>query len=232
VARFARVVVPGWPHHVTQRGNRRQQTFFRDGDYLLYLDLLKRFAPRAGVEVWGYCLMPNHVHLILTPATKDALRAAMSEVHQRYTRAINARERWTGFLWQGRFASFPMDESYFLMCARYVALNPVRAGLTQRAEEWPWSSTRAHLRAADDGVVTVAPLLRRVRDVAVFFQTDVAAEGRKALRAASMTGRPLGAAEWIKALEKAEGRALRARGPGRPSLIGDTHSSGDRHAPI
>ncbi|MFN9712067.1 MAG: transposase, partial [Alphaproteobacteria bacterium] len=111
MARHARVVIPGVPHHVTQRGNRRQQTFFSDADYIAYLHLAAEAFAEAGVEVWGWCcLMPNHVHLLAAPSRAEALAEAVGATHLRYTRQINRRERWTGYLWQGRFASFPMDE--------------------------------------------------------------------------------------------------------------------------
>jgi putative transposase len=112
MARLARVVAPGVPHHVTQRGNRRQPVFFGEDDYLAYRSLLAEGCRTAGVEVWAYCFMPNHVHLILVPSDTDGLRAALGETHRRYTRFINEREGWRGHLWQERFASFPMDESY------------------------------------------------------------------------------------------------------------------------
>lgn len=218
MARTARVVVPGWPHHVTQRGNRRQQTFFRDGDYAFYLQLMAEFFPKAGVEVWGYCLMPNHVHIVAAPATKESLSAAVGETNRRYTWAINRREKWTGYLWQGRFASFPMDSDYFVTCSRYVGLNPVRANLAARAQDWAWSSVNAHRRGADDAVVKTAPLLARVTDVERFFAADVPAEARRKLRMASVTGRPLGASQWVKALEAQTGRTLAPGRPGRKPL--------------
>ncbi len=96
MARLARIVVPTVPHHVTQRGNRRQTVFFGDGDYRAYLALLVEYAGKAGVSVWAWCLMPNHVHLMLAPPTADALRAALSEAHRRYSRLINFREGWRG----------------------------------------------------------------------------------------------------------------------------------------
>ena len=120
MARLARVVVPGIPHHVTQRGNRRLETFFSPDDYRAYVDLLAEHCRAARVAVWAYCLMPNHVHLILVPRDADGLRAALGEAHRRYTRRINFREGWRGYLWQGRFASFAMDERHLLAAARYV----------------------------------------------------------------------------------------------------------------
>ena len=144
---LARLVLPGIPYHVTQRGNRRQQTFFEDGDYALHRPLLGEAAQHAGASVWAYCLMPNHVHLIVVPSDEDGLRATFANAHRRYARFINARHRWTGHLWQGRFGAVLMDETHLAHAARYVALNPVRARLCDRAEDWPWSSARAPLRA-------------------------------------------------------------------------------------
>ena len=132
MARMARLVVPGHPHHLTQRGARRMAVFFGDEDYRAYLALLAEWCDAADTRVWAYCLMPNHIHLILVPATEDGLRAALGETHRRYTRRVNAREGWRGHLWQERFHSFAMDEDYLLACARYVELNPVRARLAAR----------------------------------------------------------------------------------------------------
>ncbi len=217
--RMSRIVVAGTPHHVTQRGNRRQQTFFRDADYMRYLQLAAEWCAKAEVECWGYCLMPNHVHLILTPRTEAALRAALAPLHWRYTYEVNRRERWTGYLWQGRFASYPMDQAYFIEASRYVGLNPVRAGLTARAQDWPWSSVRAHLAGHDDALVRIAPLSLHLREhMARFFDTDVSEEAQRKLRRAAATGRPLGGAEWLKALEKSTGRALGEPRRGRPRM--------------
>ena len=168
MARLPRIVLPGLPHHVTQRGNRRERTFFEDGDYLLYLDLLAEAARKSEVEVWSYCLMPNHVHIIAVPSDPDGLRRTFRYVHRHYTGYINARLRVTGHLWQGRYSSVAMDESHFVTALRYVALNPVRARLVKRPEDWAWSSTRALIAGEDDGNVTVAPALERVAEFATF----------------------------------------------------------------
>jgi putative transposase len=157
--RLARIVVPDTPHHVTQRGNRREQVFFGPSDYRLYKALLAEAAAKSMTEVWAYCLMPNHVHLILTPRDADGLRATLAEADRRYTRVINERHGWTGHLWLGRFGSVPMDEDHLAGAVRYVSLNPVRAGLVRRADDWEWSSVRAHLSMQDDGLVTVQPVL-------------------------------------------------------------------------
>ena len=164
MARLARIVVPGVAHHVTQRGNRRQETFFEDEDYRVYLTLLGEWCGRCGVAVWAYCLMPNHVHLIVVPQSEDGLRRGLGEAHRRYTRRINFREGWRGHLWQGRFASFALDERHLLRAARYVELNPVPAKLCRMPWRWPWSSAAAHVAGRDDALVRVAPLLERVKD--------------------------------------------------------------------
>jgi putative transposase len=216
MARMARAVFPGVPHHVTQRGNGRAQTFFRDADYQLYRDLLSQHAKAHGVEVWSWVLMPNHVHLILVPPTQDALRAVLSSVHRRYAGHIHARLKRTGHFWQGRFGCVAMDEAHLGAALRYVALNPVRAGLVKRATDWAWSSAHVHLgRVAEDGLTAKAPVLERYPQ---FAQLIAAAEDEamtKRLRQAETVGRPLGSRDFLARLEQDSGRVLAAgkRGP-------------------
>ena len=208
-------MIPGLPHHVTQRGNRRQQTFFNDGDYAAYLELMRDWCREKGVQIWGYCLMPNHTHLIAVPCSEDGLRWAIGEAHRRYTRRINFREKWRGYLWQGRFASFVMDEPYLLAAARYVELNPVRAQLVAAAGDWPWSSARAHLSGRDDQLVKVAPLLAMVADWSAFLQSAVPEAELRQIRRHGRTGRPLGDETFLGCLEGLVGRILKPqkRGP-------------------
>lgn len=187
--RTARLVLAGLPHHVTQRGNRRQPTFFADEDYALYLRLLRHACEKVGTRVWAWCLMPNHVHLILSPTREDGLSAALGSAHRRYTWEINQREGWRGFLWQGRFASFPMEEAHLHACFRYVELNPVRAGLAARPEDWRWSSARAHLGLAGDGITDLHPARARIADWAAFLGSGLAEDEREAIRAAERTGK-------------------------------------------
>lgn len=221
MARLPRLVLPGIPYHVTQRGNRRAQTFFEDGDYELYRDLVAEAGAKAGAEIWCYCLMPNHVHLIVTPSDEDGLRRTFADAHRRYTGYINARNRWTGHLWQGRFGAVAMDEAHLEAAVRYVSLNPVRARLVERAQDWRWSSVRAHLAGEDDALVKVAPVLERYGRFADFLgrgQDDEAAW--RGLRMSETSGRPLGSDAWLEALEAKTGRTLkpRKRGPKPKSL--------------
>ena len=215
MARLARVVAAGVPHIVTQRGNRRQPVFFSAADSAAYLALLADGCAKADVAIWAYCLMPNHVHLILVPSGADGLRAALGETHRRYSLRINQREDWRGYLWQGRFSSVALDEPHLLAAARYVELNPVRAGMAEAADKWRWSSARAHLAGKDDGVVIVKPLLDRVPDWSGFLGAGLSDEHRDALRSGERTGRPLGDTAFVAVLEASLGRTLARKKAGR-----------------
>ncbi len=217
MARLARIIAPGTPHHVTQRGNRRQTTFFSDGDYKLYKSFVAEYCALEDVAVWAYCLMPNHVHLILVPKRPEGLGRALGEAHRRYTREINLREGWRGFLWQGRFASAPMDEEHTFLAVRYVELNPVRARLVKSPEAWRWSSAAAHLTGKDDGLVSVKPMLDLIGGPAQWrkmLASGLDENEAMAIRKAETTGRPLGGSGFIKRLERRLDRAIAKRRPG------------------
>lgn len=168
--RTARIVAPDFPHHIVQRGNRRMNVFFKPNDYQFYLDLLKEWSKEARVDIWAYCLMPNHVHIVGVPEDTDSLRLMMSQVHKRYTMLINRREEWTGHLWQGRFASYVMDEAYALSAVRYVELNPVRSGLVEKPEDYRWSSARHHIHGVADPVLNDETIRSMVPDWQTYLQ--------------------------------------------------------------
>ncbi len=216
MARLARVVAPGCPHHVTQRGNRGLETFFSKADYQAYIELLAESCAKASTEVWAYCLMPNHVHLILVPSHPDGLRAALGEAHRRYTRRVNRREGWRGHLWQERFHSFPLDDPHLAAAARYVERNPVRAGLTKRPEDWVWSSARAHLDGRDDALVRVGPLIERFPDWRGYLGDETDPAELDSLRQHGRSGRPLGSARFVARLESDLGRHIGSGRRGRP----------------
>lgn len=211
MARLARAVFPGIPHHVTQRGNGRAPTFFRDQDYALYRDLLAEHAAAAGVEVWAWVLMPNHVHLILVPGDVDGLRRTLAAVHRRYAGHIHTRLQRSGHFWQGRYGCVAMDEDHLGAALRYVTLNPVRARLVERAQDWPWSSVHAHL-GRDDGITTTAPVVSRFPDFAAVIADGEDEEMSRRLRRSESIGRPLGDEAFLKRLEAGSGRSLK---PGR-----------------
>lgn len=213
MARIARVIAPGIPHHITQRGNRRQQTFFCDEDYQAYIDLMAEWCAKYHVEIWAWCLMPNHVHLIAVPESEASLARAIGEAHRRYTRRINMQKGWKGHLWQERFASFPMDETYLLAAARYVEMNPVAAGIVARPEDYCWSSARAHLASHDDDLTKVEPLLSMVGNWKDFLSLS-SEEEMNTFRKHERTGRPLGHEEFVERMEKLQDRPLRPQKPG------------------
>ena len=214
MSRAARLVLPGIPHHVTQRGNGRATTFFGDDDDALYRDLLGEHCQVAGVEIWAWVLMPNHVHLILVPNDGDGLRRALAAVHRRYAGDVHARLKRTGHFWQGRFGCVAMDEAHLGAALRYVALNPVRAGLVQRAADWPWSSVRAQL-GAGNGVTSTAPVRDRFPDFAALLAAGEDEEMTRRLRRAQTIGRPLGSEDFLRRLERDSGRALAPAKRGR-----------------
>ena len=220
MARLARIVVPDIPHHVTQRGNRRQEVFFSDRDYAAYRDLVAEGCAREAVRCLAWCLMPNHVHLILVPPTAGALRSALAEAHRRYSRRINIAQGWTGYLWQGRFSSYPMDPVHLAAAIRYVELNPVRAGLAARAEDWPWSSAAAHVGGRAAGLTDLAAVEGLHRNWRAMLRQgleagDLSDEAEAAIEAHQRTGRPWGDAAFLQRLERDSGRMLapRRRGP-------------------
>ena len=212
MARIARVVVPNLPHHITQRGNRRQKTFFNKSDYEEYISLMRTFCRLHNIKIWAYCLMPNHVHLIAVPKNQNSLAKAIGEAHRRYTRMVNFREGWRGHLWQGRFSSFPLDEPYLLSATRYIEMNPVRSKLVESLFDWPWSSAKVHLLGIGDGLVDINPLSEMVGDWKLFLKEDIS--DIKTFRKHEHTGRPLGNREFIDKCEVLLNRVLHPKKPG------------------
>lgn len=212
--RLARIAVAGLPYHVTQRGNRRQPVFFQDADYRLYLHLLRQQSQRWGLQVWAYCLMPNHVHLIVWPTTAASLARGIGETHRRYTRAVNFREGWRGYLWQGRFASVPLDEPYCYAAVRYVERNPVAAGVVTKAWDYPWSSASAHIMGQPDPVLNPCFLTETIPDWAAFLTAPEEADHPRELEQPLRTGRPVGSPAFLARLEQHVGRRLTRAKPG------------------
>ena len=219
--RRPRVIIPGVAHHVTQRGNNRQQVFFSDADRRFYLHLLTRHAIRYGTRILGYCLMTNHVHLVVLPERENSLARTFGRAHSEYALARNRAARRTGHLWQNRFFSCPLDAGHLENAMRYVELNPVRAGLTANSWDWHWSSARAHtFRRAGDKVLTGNWAdhfdgwdYARWQGVLLAGMS----EGESgAVRRATETGQPLASHEFVKQLERHTGRRLLVLARGRP----------------
>ena len=227
--RVARVVIPGCPHHVTQRGNNRQDVFFVEDDRRVYLATLREQCERFGLAVQAYCLMTNHVHILAVPEREDSLAKAVGRTHFAYTQHVNRFHGRSGHLWQNRFFSCPLDEEHFRAATAYVERNPVRAKMASMAWGYPWSSASAHVNGKDasahvdgkdaSGLLDLAAWRQRLAPgvdwrEALRRPSDDAAVAR--LRRATMTGRPLGSDTFISKLEALVGRRLRPLPVGRP----------------
>ncbi len=224
--RFARVVVAGCPHHVTQRGNRREDVFFTDADRERYLALLGEYAGKHGLAVQAYCLMTNHVHLVVVPAGEGSLCGALKPVHTRYTQHVNAALGVGGRLWQGRFFSCPLDERHALAAVRYVERNPVRAGMVNMAEGYRWSSATGHCGLRADPLLSdPCGLTDRLSPAewSAWLRDPWADEEQTTarLRKCTHTGRPAGGEGFLVRLEQLLGRTLRPKKVGRPRKTAD-----------
>jgi putative transposase len=216
MARLARVILPDLAHHVTQRGNGRARVFFSDDDYALYLKLLKAACAAFKLRCLGYVLMPNHVHLILVPKSAEGLSKAMSSVHRAYAGHINARRKKTGHFWQGRFGCVAMDADHSLAALRYVLLNPMRAQLCKKPEQWGWSSAGAYLKGKADGLTDTADFTALCPDMKSLLAENAEKEmAEMLLRRAETIGRPIGSKTFLDKLERKLDRPLKAakRGP-------------------
>jgi putative transposase len=218
--RASRIVIPGVPHHVVQRGNRRQPIFFSDADRNCYVEWLADGCQRFGTTCLAWCLMDNHVHLVLVPSTADGLRGPIASAATRLSQRINLSQQTNGHLFQGRYASYPMDEAHLMIALRYVENNPVKAGLVKAAEQWRWSSAAAHVARQPDRLVSgmefadVVPNWRRM--LALGIEAGEEEEGAEVERAL-LSGRPRGGLEWLATYAANLGDRATIRPRGRPS---------------
>ena len=218
--RRSRVVIAGCAHHVTQRGNNLQDVFFADDDRRVFLALLAEAAERFELAVDGYCLMTNHVHLVVTPRREASLADALKRTNQLYAQYVNRLHGRSGHLWQDRFFSCPLDEVHFWRALVYIERNPVRARLCRKAWRWPWSSAGAHCGEKDrTGLLDLAGWGKRM-DTQRWRNLLTAADDEKQLarlRLCTSRGRPLGSDSFISKLERVLGRRLRPLPVGRPN---------------
>jgi putative transposase len=223
MARLARVVAVDVAHHVTQRGNARQFILSSDAERMVYLDLLRQAVRLHALSVIGYCLMSNHVHLVVIPRKAEAMAAALKLAHGRYAAYWNAAHVSSGHVWQGRFYSCPLDSPHLWEALRYAELNPVRAGLATEAGSWKWSSAAAHCGTAEPDELLDMEIWRRHWSGATWREFLNAGETESeltAIRQCTHTGRPLGTSEFVKTLEKTTLRQLAPRKGGRPAQPG------------
>ena len=214
--RLARVVLPGLPYHVTHRGNRRQNVFFRPQDRRIYKQWLSEYAKRYSLEVRAYCLMTNHVHLLAVAHASDSLAAAIGRTHGRFAQWQNRRNDWSGHLWANRFYSTPLDDQHLWAAVKYIELNPVRAGMVERAEDYPWSSARCHARNHSDELLAPSrPFPGKIENWSDWLATEPRQEEIEALRKNTSTGRPTGSDAFVTRLEASLARVLRPQKRGR-----------------
>jgi len=216
MARLARLIVPGYPHHITQRGVRSIDIFADDEDRNTYLHCLAEEAERCGVEFMGWCLMTNHVHLIAVPAREDSLSRGIGGAHRRYTRMKNFREGVRGYLFQGRFHSCVLDEPHLIAAGRYVERNPVAAGMISEPWDYPWSSARFHCGLTPDDPLVKERKLPQLIDNWTDYISAADAKMEQVIRRKTQTGRPAGDETFVFRLEALVGRRLRLKSPGRP----------------
>jgi putative transposase len=215
--RANRIVIPDIPHHITQRGNRQQNIFFDDVDRGSYMRLLSEACLRTGTKCLAWCLMDNHIHLILVPPSEDGLRATLSSAHTSFTQRLNLRQGFSGHVFQGRFASYPMDMPHLMAAVRYIENNPVKAGLVVRAEEWRWSSARAHIHGVADGLTDWSGLEAHYRNWSrVLAEGWEQGDGDEAIEAAIASGIPIGNAEWLAGVRRDFGVLIKTNRRGRP----------------
>ncbi len=222
--RIPRIVCAGVPHHVTQRGNRRAPVFYTAGDRKAYLRLLCEYAGKYAVQVLAYSLMTNHVHLVVVPETNDGLHRMFKPLNMRHAQRVNRARGWNGHLWQGRFFSSMLDDRYLWTAIRYVELNPVRAQLVDRAEEYRWSSAAAHCGFRRDPSLTADPSWQRrfaaVGNWSAWLAQGVDCASIEILRKNAIKGLPCGSSAFVEGLEQMTGRAIRERPRGRPNKGG------------
>lgn len=208
------------PHHVTQRGNRREDIFLNDDHRNQYLEWLAEYCQRYHVEILSYCLMTNHVHLVMVPKTETGLQQVLKPLHMRYAQQLNRERGWKGHVWQGRYFSSPLDERYTWAAIRYVELNPVRAKMVRKAERYPWSSAAAHCGLRTDSVLTTKVSWQKqfqaIEDWSSWLAEGEQTEERMILRRNVEKGLPCGAESFIRKLEQRVGRSLTFRSQGRP----------------
>jgi len=216
MARIARVMVPGVPYHVTHRGNKKQVIFREKEDFRFYLGWLEEYSGRFSMKIWGYCLMPNHVHLLVVGEGEESLAKAIGNTHRCFARRVNLIEDVTGHAWANRFASSAMDERHLWAAIRYVELNPVRGGLACDPCSYPWSSAAAHASLRDDSLLDAErPFPGPIGDWGRWLATGLSDVELALIRLNTSTGRPTGSQFFVESIEEKVSRRLtpRKRGP-------------------
>ena len=221
MSRIARVVSTGLPHHITQRGNYRQDVFLDADDRMQYLSWIREYSFKYGLSILAYCLMQNHVHFITIPSEADSLAKTFNAAHMRYSQYFNRKLRQRGHLWQGRFYSCILDEPHLILAASYVERNPVRAGLVEKPWQWPWSSAAVHAGTKEIDHIELGDFFSIVGMSYDSWREYLSAADKvdfiQDIRKHTLTGRPFGRNEFIERLEVKFSRRLSALPIGRPN---------------
>ncbi len=218
MVRKTRIVIPDFPHHVTDRGNRGCHVFFSDDDRSRYLEMLLEYTNKRALEIGAYCLMDNHIHLVAVPRQLDSLSRAIGPVQMRHAQKINSKKGWKGHLWSDRFFSTPMDHSHFVAAVRYIELNPVRAEIVERAEDYQWSSASAHVSGISDPILSKAALFGlddEVDDWSAWLAEGSNEKLVNRLKENTKSGYPSGSDSFIRFVSRSMGRDLKKRPRGR-----------------
>jgi len=215
--RIARIIAPGFPHHVTQRGNNKSTVFFDDEDKANYLEILRKMAKKHDFDIWAYCLMDNHVHLLAVPQSKDSLSKGIGSTNLIYTQYLNRKRGSSGRIWQNRFFSCIVQNDFHLWAvAVYIENNPVKGGLVEEAPDYKWSSAKAHFYGDADENLGRQWLADSEREgYRNLFKKDAHAQ-EEAIRKRTSSGRPFGDSDFISRMENFLGCVLRNKRPGRP----------------
>ena len=214
--RDARVVCAGVPHHVTQRGNYRQDIFDEEEDREKYMEFFMKYREKFNVKLYAWCLMSNHVHFVVEPSTEKGLADLFKFTHMRYSMYFNRKKRASGHLFQGRFYSSPLDADHMYEALRYVELNPLRAGIISRVDAYKWSSMKMRLTGKGKYALSSVHEYVEIDDWKAYLKEKCDEEILKTLRERTRTNRPSGDVKFIKKIEKLSGQTFNFSKKGRP----------------
>jgi len=208
--RIARAIAVGFPHHITQRGNNQQRVFTSKSDYKTYLSLLEKYSKKFGLEIWAYCLMPNHLHLVAVPKNPDSMSGVFHTVGTLYSQYFNHRKNRKGHVWQSMFFSCVLGETHLYTAVRYVEMNPVKAGIIDNPEDYRWSSAQVHVnRKLDNLLPGESYLISEIKDWKNFLSEYEDGRIVKEIKSSTISGRPAGNKEFVKKIEVMLGRTFK-----------------------
>jgi putative transposase len=228
MARLPRLTIPGYPHHIIQRGNNRQAIFAGSSDYEALLAMIEEHAREQAVAIHAYVLMSNHFHLLATPETAEGIPKMMQAVGRRYVRYFNQRQGRSGTLWEGRYKSTLIQaERYLLACMAYIDLNPVRAGIALEPGDYPWSSHGHYVGLRNDRLVSPHPIYWELgntpfaRDAAYadLVRAGISVQQQRALTDSALRGWALGEADYVADLQRRTQRRVSKTRAGRPPIV-------------